>query len=152
MGIYQFDCVWLLLESTIFFFLSLSLPSSYSLLPLLSSALPLFLLLPCPDFSHCIYLPFSIPLSLCVSVSLLRFLSLSVYLSRFYDSFLSLCICLAFTIPFSLSVFRSEGEASLLQELKLANDNLQWRLQQRSRALTASQGLLSSSSPLKILV
>ena len=43
-------------------------------------------------------------------------------------------------LPSSPSLSWPSGEASLLQELGLANDNLRWRLQQRSRALTASQG------------
>jgi hypothetical protein len=33
------------------------------------------------------------------------------------------------------------GEVSVIQELKIINENLKWRLQQRNRALMASQGI-----------
>ena len=36
------------------------------------------------------------------------------------------------------------GEAGVLRELKMANDNLRWRLQQRNKVLEANRALISS--------
>ena len=35
--------------------------------------------------------------------------------------------------------FFSEGEVGVIKELKLANENLKWRLEQRNKALQASR-------------